>query len=208
MCACLLSPACLGLFVVAVALEVLYCSLRSVTWAKTFVSGAMVGVGGLAGWVAVAPLGPGAVAFFVFLALWEIAGRNLPNDLADLGPDSAVGCTPSRPVFGPRTSATAILVGSVATVAAALVCPRPCPSVSGSPRSRSVAMVWPAVGLARRADVRAGRPYFNRASLLPALAFVVLLLGVVVGRVTGAAAATSTAEVRSSSTATPPPTTA
>ena len=42
-----------------VALEVLYCGLRSVTWVKTVISGVMVGCGGLAGWAAVAPLALG-----------------------------------------------------------------------------------------------------------------------------------------------------
>ena len=124
-CAYLLSPACLALFVAAVVLEVAYCSLRSVTWAKTFVSGAMVGVGGLAGWVAVAPLTSRAVPVFAFLALWEIAGRNLPNDLSDIVADSRVGIRTVATVFGERTSASATLAGAVATAAAVAALPLP-----------------------------------------------------------------------------------
>ena len=48
--ALLLSPACLLAFAGCVALEAFYCALRRITWMKTFVSGAMVGLGGLAGW--------------------------------------------------------------------------------------------------------------------------------------------------------------
>ena len=117
-CAWLLAPICLALFAAAVALEVAYCSLRSVTWAKTFVSGLMVAVGGLAGWAAVAPLTASAATLFAFLALWEIAGRNLPNDLADVRADSAVGIRTVATVFGARASAWATLVGAAATLVA------------------------------------------------------------------------------------------
>jgi 4-hydroxybenzoate polyprenyltransferase len=72
-------------FAVAIALEALYCALRAVTPYKTIVSGVMVGMGGLAGWAAVAPLGWNAVRVAVFLALWEIGGRNIVNDLSDVG---------------------------------------------------------------------------------------------------------------------------
>src|SRR5664279_1691357 len=109
----LLAPVCLALFAAAVVLEVLYCSLRSVTWLKTVVSGLMVGVGGLAGWAAVAPITPSAITFFAFLAFWEIAGRNLPNDLADVGPDSRTGIRTVATVFGERASALAIMWGAV-----------------------------------------------------------------------------------------------
>ena len=116
-CAYLLAPVCLGLFVVAVALEVVYCSLRQVTWLKTIVSGLMVGVGGLAGWAAVAPITGRAVPFFCFLALWEIGGRNLPNDLSDIVADSAVGIRTVATTFGSRASAVATATVAAATFA-------------------------------------------------------------------------------------------
>ena len=70
-------------FALAVVIEVVYCALRRVTWAKTILSGLMVGCGGLAGWTAVAPLRPAALTVFALLAFWELS-RNMANDLADL----------------------------------------------------------------------------------------------------------------------------
>jgi 4-hydroxybenzoate polyprenyltransferase len=171
----ILSPACLALFGVAVLLEFAYCSLRSRTWMKTFVSGLMVGIGALAGWVAVAPLDSRALIFVAFLGLWEIAGRNLPNDLSDLAADRAVGLATVATVFGPVRSAHGVLVGAFATVG--LV-----PTLGLTATAAVLAfllavwtMIVPALVLAREPTPRQAAAYFNRASLLPALVFGVAL---------------------------------
>lgn len=179
--AALLNPWCLALFMGSVALEVLYCALRRRTWTKTFVSGAMVGLGALAGWVAVAPIDRAALIFFCFLALWEIAGRNLPNDLSDLGPDSAVGLTTVATIFGPRTSAWATLAGAVLTAAVIPFLQLPAWLLAAALLATVWAMVLPAVGLVRRPQPAQAAKYFNRASLLPAVLFVMVLLFVAGG---------------------------
>lgn len=178
----LLAPACLALFALAVLLEVAYCSLRSVTWTKTFVSGLMVGVGGLAGWVAVAPLRADAIWFFAFLALWEIAGRNLPNDLADLEADSRTGIRTVATTFGPGVSAKATLVGAVATIASVVLLPAPVVAVLACVVLGAWAMGAPAVALARAPTSAQAAAYFNRASLLPALMLPVVIVGVLAVR--------------------------
>jgi 4-hydroxybenzoate polyprenyltransferase len=166
-----LGTGCVVAFGGAVALEVAYCTLRSVTWMKTFVSGAMVGLGGLAGWLAGAPLSAAAVPVFALLAVWEIAGRNLPNDLADIEADSAVALRTVATTFGPRVAAGATAVGAVATAGLCLVLPAP-------PLLRVAALVcagWSMLLPARRLLARPvpaeAAGYFNRASLFPALAF-------------------------------------
>lgn len=177
-----LAPACLVLFAASVALEVVYCLLRSVTWAKTVVSGVMVGVGGLAGWVAVSPLDGRAAAFFAFLALWEVAGRNLPNDLADVEADARVGIRTVATVFGWRASAVATAAGGVATLAALAFTPLPMPAKAASLGFGAWAMAFPAARLAARPSPRLAGEYFNRASLLPALVFLPALAAALVAR--------------------------
>ena len=176
-CAYLLAPLCALLLVTAVALEALYCGLRSVTWLKTGVSGLMVGVGGLAGWAAVAPLSVAVVPFFVFLALWEIGGRNLPNDLADLSADSDVGLTTVATVFGARVSALATAWVAAATLAALVLLGQPLGVTLVSVAIGVWAIGLPALVLARTCTSEQAGRYFNRASLLPALAFAVTLIG-------------------------------
>jgi 4-hydroxybenzoate polyprenyltransferase len=176
-CAYLLSPICLVLFVGAVLLEVAYCSLRSVTWLKTIVSGLMVGVGGLAGWAAVAPLSVEVLPVFTFLALWEIGGRNLPNDLADVQVDSQVGVKTVATVFGPVVSARVTLGVAIATLVALATLQQPPMLIASSLALGVWAMAVPAVALTRSpTSAQAGR-YFNRASLLPALVLAAALAG-------------------------------
>ena len=171
-CAYLLAPVCLVLFVIAVSLEVLYCSLRSVTWLKTIVSGLMVGAGGLAGWAAVAPLTAAAVPFFFFLALWEIGGRNLPNDLSDIVADSAVEIRTVATTFGPRTSSRATAAAAALTLASLPLIGLPWPATVASLALGVWALGVPAVELLRQPTSEQAGRYFNRASLLPALVFL------------------------------------
>jgi 4-hydroxybenzoate polyprenyltransferase len=175
--ALVLNPLCLVFFAAAAALEVLYCGLRHVTWLKTVVSGVMVGVGGLAGWVAVAPLDREAAGIFLFLALWEVGGRNLPNDLADLGPDGAVGLKTVATTFGPATAARATLLVTLAAVAVL-------PFVGLGPAALAAGLVagvwlllWPAITLVRQPTSRRAGWLFNRASLYPAVLFLCVCLG-------------------------------
>jgi 4-hydroxybenzoate polyprenyltransferase len=172
----LLSPMCLVLFVMAVVHEIVYCGLSSVTWAKTFVSGLMVGLGGLAGWAAVAPLSSAAVGLFAFLALWEIAGRNLPNDLADLEADNRTPVRTVATTFGPRISARATLVGAVATIGSIALLPMPRLAVLPAMGIALLLMGEPAVALVRNPTSKQAGSYFNRASLLPALILPVVIL--------------------------------
>jgi 4-hydroxybenzoate polyprenyltransferase len=170
-CAWLLSPACAFIFLGCVALEGLYCSLKHRSWLKTIPAGVMVGLGGLAGWLAVAPLSAGALAFFLLFTTWEIAGRNLSNDLADVGHDAPLGIRTLASVHGSVPAALAILAG-------ALLMPALAALQTGAPLLRlslvgvSLALLTvPALRLwAVAGDSRAAQVYFNRASLYPAVA--------------------------------------
>lgn len=171
----LLDPLCLALFGLAVALEALYCSLRSLTWIKTFVSGVMVGVGGLAGWVAVAPLSARALPVFAFLALWEIAGRNIPNDLADVSADLRTGIRTTATVLGTRPAARVVLTGAALLVAAVPALRLPAPGALVVVLFTAWVMLLPAFPLVSRPSAIAASAYFNRASLLPALILPVVV---------------------------------
>lgn len=176
-----LAPMCLALFGVAVALEVLYCSLRSVTWAKTFVSGAMVAVGGLAGWAAVAPLSARAVPFAAFLALWEVAGRNIPNDLSDIGADSRTGIKTVPTTFGGRAAAIAVLAGSIGTMVSLGAFDVPLWAGAALVGFCAWLMLVPAIALLGRPNSEQAAAYFNRASLLPALVLPIVALALEFG---------------------------
>lgn len=172
-------PLCGLLFVACVALEAAYCGLKQRTWLKTVPAGIMVALGGLAGWFAVGRATWGAAAFGLLLVLWEIAGRNLSNDLADLSADRSVGIVTVATTHGPVVAARLILAGAVLMPLVAL-------AQDGTLVLRLVLAVlafWsmslPAVRLLRRSEEAEAQRYFNRASLFPALALIaaaVLLL--------------------------------
>lgn len=171
-----LNPACLGLLGIAVLLEAAYCTLRSATWAKTFVSGVMVGVGGLAGWAAVRPFGPEALGFFAFLALWEISGRNLPNDLADIAADSRTGVRTVATTFGSDASARAVAAGSALTMTAAVALPVPEPAVAVLGPVAFLVLAPVAVRLVLEPRSSEAASFFNRASLLPVFVLPVAII--------------------------------
>ncbi len=163
-------PLCALLFVACVALEATYCALKRDTWLKTVPAGIMVGLGGLAGWFAVGTATWGAAAFGLLLVLWEVAGRNLSNDLADLSADRAVGIVTVATTFGPVTAARWIFAGAAAMPVVAL-------AQEGSPALRLAvaalafwSMSLPGARLLRRPEETEAQRYFNRASLFPALA--------------------------------------
>jgi 4-hydroxybenzoate polyprenyltransferase len=178
----ILNPLCLVFFGAAVALQVLYCALRSVTYWKTLAEGAMEGCGGLAGWAAVAPLGRGALAVFLFLACWEIGGRNIAHDLSDLGSDASVGIHTVAVVRGERAAAEATAVMAAATLVAVTLLPMPLPAVLLALSCGVWSLALPAVALVRRPTPAQALAYFNRGSLYPDLVLIAALLGLAVVR--------------------------
>ncbi|GAB4244088.1 MAG: hypothetical protein Kow00129_03540 [Thermoleophilia bacterium] len=163
-------PLCALIFVLCAVLEFLYCRLKQRTWLKTLPAGLMVGLGGLAGWFAAGGPAAGAPALLILLAVWEVAGRNLPNDLADASADRPLGITTVATVFGPHVAGRWILAGSLLMPLLALLQP-------GSWTLRLVlagAALWlmaiPALGLVRSADEAQAQAYFNVASFYPVAA--------------------------------------
>jgi 4-hydroxybenzoate polyprenyltransferase len=177
----LLNPPAAGLFLAAALLELLYCKLARVTPWKTMVSGAMVGVGALAGWVAmtgeVRPLEMSLL--FLWMAAWEIGGRNIVNDFADVEEDEQLGIRTVPVVYGPRVAAlmTSLFLGLTLLASLAL---QPASQLStlylaGAALVGGYLLIWPAIGLLRAPVPRNARSLFNRASLYPPAMLIVLI---------------------------------
>jgi 4-hydroxybenzoate polyprenyltransferase len=180
-CSWLLSPYSMTFFLVAAAFQAVYCALRRVTPLKTLVEGSMVGLGSLAGWAAVAPLRWAAVWPFLFLTAWEIGGRNMSNDMADLRYDSAVGVRTVATVHGPGTAARVIFVVMLVDVALSLTLP-----VSWIGRGLAAAggiwaMLLPGIRLLRDPTPSQAASYFNHASLYPVIAMAAVLIAIATG---------------------------
>ena len=167
-----LKRGCGLLFLGCVGLEAVYCGLRRRTWLKVIPAGSVVGLGGLTGWYAVSGFDAGAVAYFVLLSCWEIFGRNVANDLADLSLDAPIGIRTIPTTYGPKWSARTCLVGSAATVLAAALQRGPVRLRLPLVASAVWTMSLPALRLNRAPSETQAQRYFDRASLFPPLAFL------------------------------------
>ena len=172
-CAWALRPECALIFLACIALEVLYCGLKHRTWLKTIPAGVIVGLGGAAGWYAVGDLDGGAVAFFVLLVMWEIFGRNLSNDLADLSVDAPLGIHTLATTHGPRSSARACFVGALAILPVAALQAAPLPTRALLVVVAAWFLARPALSLVRHPDPGSAQRYFDQATYFPPVAFLV-----------------------------------
>src|SRR5664279_3284474 len=125
----------------------------------------MVGFGGLAGWAAVAPLRWSALSVFVFLACWEIGGRNIVNDLSDLESDARVGIRTVASVRGEAAAARAATAVAAACLASTALLPMPLTAVVLALVFGAWSLAWPAVNLLRRPTPAQAASYFNHGSL-------------------------------------------
>lgn len=178
----LLSPVAAALFVTAGALEVLYCKLARVTALKFLVNGVMVGVGALAGWVAMSDhvrLGEMAV-IFAWMFAWEIGGRNITNDFADVEEDVRLGIKTVPVVYGPQIATQLIVWFLVATNVFALgLYPLSNPGVVylvGAAAAGFYLLLWPGLRLLRSPRPQAAMALFNRASLYPPVMLLILIV--------------------------------
>lgn len=184
-----LSRVCAVLFVCAALLEAVYCRLATVTAYKFLLSGVMVATGACAGWFAfsatVDPLRLGLLA--LWLAAWEIGGRNIPNDLADVDEDTPLGIRTVPIVYGPRAAArlaAALLLVTAAAACALAVAAWPSygpVGLAGVALTAIPTTLIPAARLLRHPDAPTALTAFNHASFHPLGVLAAFTAGAVAG---------------------------
>lgn len=178
----LLNPAAAALFVLAAALHTAYCKLARVTAWRFLLNGVMVAVGALAGWVAMTTeVRPGEMALiFVWMAAWEVGGRNIVNDFADVDEDVQLGVKTVPVVFGPhvatRITVALLVVTFLASVALQPVSKLPAAYLPGAALVGAYLLLLPALRLSRAPSPQSALSLFNRASLYPPAMLVVLMV--------------------------------
>ncbi len=182
----LLNPVCMLIFVIASALEVIYCLMLRVSYLRVLVSGAVKSAGALAAVFAVDP-SPSPlflVVLFAWLFLWEIGGQNVPNDWTDLDADRRQGARTIPVAFGAKASARIIL----ATLSGAIALNAALMALSPAGFSGAVIAMAAGVGLClllipalrlhfRPAPARA-MALFNSASYYPLTLFILVLINI------------------------------
>ncbi len=180
----MLNPLCCLILVCAIALEVAYCALLRVTHWKTLLSGAMVGIGALAGVFAVVREPPWAFVLLLFAwsFAWEVGARNIPNDWTDLEEDVHLGIKTLPVRYGKSASARISFVLLCVTVLASLLLPIPVPCANialyetGALAAGGFLLVGPGRRWMKEKSVSAAMALFNRACFYPAAMLVVAVI--------------------------------
>ena len=180
----LLNPWCVALFVVALCLEIYYCKLSQVSALKFLITGVMVAVGAMAGWVAVVDqvkLLP-AFVFFIWIAAWEIGGRNIVNDWSDIEEDIHLGIKTVPVVYGQKVAGQLILFFLVVTVGCSVLI---APLVHlndiylvGALIEGWYALLYPTVKLLKNPAPEVAITLFNRASLYPLVMLTIVVISI------------------------------
>ena len=115
--AALLNPVCAAIFIVGAILEMIYCKSYGYSQWKILIAATVKNLGSLAAIYAVNPDPPlqFILIIFIWIALWEVGGQNIPNDLVDMGEDRRLGGKTIPVVYGPNLSVLIILITLVAS---------------------------------------------------------------------------------------------
>ena len=178
----LLNPWCVVLFVVALCLEMYYCKLSQVSPWKFLITGVMVAVGAMAGWVAVVDevaLVP-ALVFFIWIAAWEIGGRNIVNDWSDIEEDIYLGIKTVPVVYGHKVAGWLILFFLLVAVGCSLLI-GPLLNLNGIYLAGALiegwyALLYPTIKLLKNPAPEVAITLFNRASLYPLVMLTIVVI--------------------------------
>ncbi|MBW1982165.1 MAG: UbiA family prenyltransferase [Deltaproteobacteria bacterium] len=170
-----LNPLCAAIFVMAGILEVIYCKLYSLSQWKILLAAVVKTLGGLAAIYAVNPEPPGSfvLIFFLWVALWEIGGQNIPNDLVDMQEDSRLGGKTIPVVYGTSSAVMIILTALLASVILGLgiILFSPLPQKwlygAGALLSGVFLLLLPFHKFVNSRDLKQAVNLFNKASLYP-----------------------------------------
>ena len=184
----LLNPWCVVFFVVALLLEIYYCRLSQISAFKFLITGVMVGVGAMAGWIAVVDrvaVLP-ALAFFVWIAAWEIGGRNIVNDWSDIDEDVHLGIKTIPVVYGHKVAGRLILFFLLLTVSCSVVLAYLVPFnmiyLVGALIEGWYALLYPALRLLKNPSPEMAITLFNRASLYPLVMLTIVVVSIYLPR--------------------------
>ncbi len=115
--AALLHPVCAVIFVIGAILEVIYCKLYQFSQWKILIAATVKNLGALAAIFAVnpEPSPQFVIVVFIWIALWEVGGQNIPNDLVDMQEDSRLSAKTIPVVYGSSVSIVIILIALIAS---------------------------------------------------------------------------------------------
>lgn len=165
----------------------IYCKLSRKSPAKMLAVATAVTLGGIAGWMAVADPPYGAV-FWLFAAwtfVWEIGGRNLPNDFNDIEEDTDMGIKTLPVVYGPvaasRVSFIFLVLTVFVSVALTIAASLPVWVMAITLILGIAFLLEPGFRLLQRPTPQVSRRLYNRSAAYTPAMLLLLAVGVVLG---------------------------
>lgn len=173
--AALLNPVCAAIFIIGAVLEVSYCRLYSFSQWKILIAATVKNLGGLAAIYAVNPNPEPAfvIIVLIWIALWEVGGQNIPNDLVDMHEDGRLGGKTIPVVYGSHMSVLIIIISLTASFVLGLglvfLSPLPLKGVYllGAIFSGLLFLLLPLKRFLAARDTTKAINLFNQASLYP-----------------------------------------
>ena len=186
--ATLLNPVCAAIFIVGAILEVIYCKFYGYSQWKILIAATVKNLGSLAAIYAVNPSPPleFIIIVFIWIALWEVGGQNIPNDLVDMDEDRRLEGKTIPVVYGPNLSVLIILITLIASFVLGLglvfLSPLPFKGVYlvGAIISGLLFLLIPLKRFLSERDTAKAINLFNQASLYPVGILVTTILCIVI----------------------------
>ena len=185
----LLNPFCVAIFLIACALETIYCLLWKSSYLKTFISGAVKTSGAVAAVFAVDPTPslPFLILLFFWLFSWEIGGQNIPNDWSDIEEDRLLKAASIPVRFGEACAGALILFFLAVVLTLNLVLwsfasrleTFPLIGAAASLCAGIYLLLIPALRLYRTWERADALTLFNRASYYPAAMLAIVILNMI-----------------------------
>lgn len=199
-------PGLWPILTVIAVLVTLYSKLSPITYWKFLTVASAVTLGAVAGWLAVAQqkadlsslsgwlfvIRSGGLTLILFAAwsfVWEVGGRNIPNDFNDVEEDRPLGTKTIPSVLGERTASRVVLVLLTATTVLSVMLVLWATWASSTQFMAVLAgivvldvymLLLPALGLFKEPTVSSSVRLYNRSALYPLALLAVLMLSLLI----------------------------
>jgi 4-hydroxybenzoate polyprenyltransferase len=182
-----LRPDLWPLFFAIAACVALYSIVGRYTYWKFLAVAMAVTLGALAGWLVVAP--PNFTTFLLFglwTYLWEIGGRNVPNDFNDVEEDAALGVKTIPVVLGWAFAGKIVFFSLTASVAVSIplmvLAGLPWPFVLAALGVAAYLLLLPGYALMKEPRPEISRGLYNKSAVYPLVLLLLLMVNLLLVR--------------------------
>jgi len=169
------------IFIAIAVCVILYSKLSEVSYLKFLAVASAVTLGALAGWFAVGgPVNATLALFIVWTFVWEIGGRNIPNDFNDVEEDKPLGIQTIPVVLGPQKAAQIVFGTLLATFALSILLimttELPPLFMASIPVIGAYVLLVPAYNLFKDPTPKTSMKLYNRSAIYPLILLAVLMV--------------------------------